>query len=86
MKKLFTILMCSVLFLFVQLSVSAQDSTQPGAVKQINKTNEQADKIYGKEIQKRTLTTKSFESLDSAASKANKTKKKCCKKCRRKHR
>jgi len=85
MKKLFTILMSSVSFLFVQLSVSAQDSTRPGAIKQINKTNEQADKIYGKEIQKQTLTTKSFERLDSAANKANKTKKKCCKKCRRKH-
>lgn len=73
------------LLLFVQLSVSAQDGTQPGAIKHINKTSGQADKIYGKEIQRKTLTTKSFERLDSAANRTNKIKKKCCKKCR-KHR
>ena len=83
MKNLHNILVCGVLFLLVQLSVSAQDSTHPGAVKQINKTNEQADKILWQRNTETYSTTKSFESLDSAANKTNTTKKKCCKKCRK---
>ena len=82
MKKLLTIFICTVMFLFTQLWALAQDSTQPGAMKQVNKTSGQADKIYGKEIQRRTLTTKSFESLDST-NKSNKTKTKRSKKCSR---
>jgi hypothetical protein len=85
MKQLFTTLSCSILLFFAQLPVSAQDTTQPGALKQINQGSEQADKIYGKEIQKQTLTKKSFEKLDTASNKGNKATKKYRKKCKRKH-
>lgn len=87
MKKLFIILKCSVLFLLVQASVYAQDSTQTGAIKQIQKTSEQSDKLYGKKIQKQSLSTKTFESPGTVAAvhKTNKLKNKGCKKHKRRH-
>ena len=85
MKKQFTILICSLLFSFVQASIYAQDSTKTGVVTQINKTSEQTDKLYGKEIQKKSMSTKTFESLDTiAVSKADK-KNKHCKRNKRRH-
>ncbi len=83
MKILFTILMFSASFLFIQPSVFAQDSAKSGAVNQINKTSEQADKLYGKKIQQKSLSTKPGR-LDTVA--ASKTKKKTCIKHKRKHR
>ena len=82
MKKLFTILTNGTLFLFVHAPSFAQDSTS-GAVKHINETSEQADKLHGKKIQQESLSIKKYEKIDEA--KATTTKKKKCTKCRRKH-
>ena len=82
MKKLFTISMTGILFLFVHVTAFAQDSTS-GAVKHINETSEQADKLHGKKIQQESLSIKKYEKIDKG--KATGTKKKTCTKCRRRH-
>ncbi len=84
MKKLFTILILCASLLFVKSSAHAQDSTNPGAVKQINKTSEKSDKEFGKKIQQESLT-KSFEVVDTTTlHKSKKVKKSCRRKCRHK--
>ncbi|MEO8567588.1 MAG: hypothetical protein ABI419_00585 [Ginsengibacter sp.] len=85
MKKLFAIFIFGVLFLFAQSSVYAQDTTSTGAINQIYKTSEQADKLYGKEIQKKNMSAKTFESLDTVAVNKAAKKNKHCKRNQRRH-
>jgi hypothetical protein len=66
MKKIIIILFGTI-FLLVQLSAIAQDSTKHGAIKQITKTNGQADNLKGKEIQKQSLSNNKFTKPDTNA-------------------
>jgi len=81
MKKKLTILLLVASFLLMRLSVFAQDSTKPGAVKQLNGTNEQADKLQGKKIQQQSLSKNHFDTLVTADT----AKKKTVKKYKHKH-
>jgi hypothetical protein len=62
-KKIFTLLLCSILFLIHP--ANAQDISKNAAIKQINKTSVQADKLYGKKIQQQTLSTNSFVKMST---------------------
>lgn len=84
MKKLFTILMFNAIFLFAIENAHAQDSTKSPALKHINETSEQSDKIYGEKIQQQTLSLISFEKVDTVTIKKQPSKK--CTRCKRKHR
>ncbi len=83
MKNIFTTLMVNTFFLFAFGNAHAQDSTKSPAIKHINQTSEQADKLYGKKIQQQTLTLQSFEKADTVAVQ-NQPKKKCAR-CKHKH-
>jgi|GEM_PF-3043615 len=48
---------------------TAQDSTKAGLKKQINSSNEKADNLRGKNMQQQSLSTQSFEKLDTATAK-----------------
>jgi hypothetical protein len=65
MKKKIIILFGTTFFL-VRVSACAQDSTKHSALKRITKTNEQADKLKGKEIKQQSLSNKKFTKLDTA--------------------
>ncbi len=84
MKNIFTIFMVNAFFLFAFESAHAQDSTSSPAIKHINQTSEQADKLYGKKIQQQTLALKLFEKADTVAVQ-NQHKKKYTR-CKRKRR
>ncbi|MEO6638594.1 MAG: hypothetical protein ABIN25_09965 [Ginsengibacter sp.] len=83
MKKIFTILVITAIFLFASENAPAQDTTKTSAIKLVNETSEQADKLYGKKIQHQTLSLQSFEMTDTTAIKKENRKK--CKNCKRKH-
>ena len=55
--------------------VSAQDSTRHTAIKTIEKTSAQADKLQGKKIQQQTLLNKRVEKLDTTSVTNTKKKK-----------
>lgn len=84
MKKIFTILIGNALFLLAHETSLAQDSSKSNAIKHVSETSERADKLYGKKIQQQSLTIKSFEKMDTAATKKQ-TRKKCAAH-KRKHR
>lgn len=75
--------MINVIFLFAFENSHAQDTTKSPAIKHINETSEQADKLYGKKIQQQTLSSQSFEKIDTLA--VQKQHKKKCAKCKHKH-
>jgi hypothetical protein len=62
------IFLLGIAFLTAHFPASAQDSSQHGAAKKINKTSEQADNLHGKKIQQQTLTNNRVEKLDSGTS------------------
>ena len=51
--------------LLLQLDSTAQDSTKRGAIKKINGTSEQTDRLYGKKIQQTNLSNGRVEHLDT---------------------
>lgn len=83
MKNIFTTLMINAFFLFAFGNAHAQDSTKFPAIKHVNQTSEQADKLYGKKIQQQTLTLQSFEKVDTLTAQNHRKKK--CVRCRHKH-
>ena len=83
MKKIFTILIGSTLFLLAHETSFAQDSSKSNAMKHVSKTSERADKLYGKKIQQQSLNVKSFEKIDTAGTKKQNRKK--CTAHKRKH-
>ncbi|MEO8110138.1 MAG: hypothetical protein ABI594_08905 [Ginsengibacter sp.] len=78
MKKIFTILIGNTLFLLAQETCFAQDSSKSNAIKHVNETSEQADKLYGKKIQQQSLTIKPIEKMDTLAT-TKPARKKCVK-------
>lgn len=67
MTKSFSAILLLAACLFLPFSFFAQDSTKPGAIKNITRSNTRADELNGKKIQRQTLSNNHVQRLGTTA-------------------